>query len=124
MNFFQKYSLLFQISILIILIINFSCVKLYQDPTLNINNKTTLIIEGCINNVPYFNMESYNYPNPSIYELYDSYIRIHEFNVAEYQSNNTDFNKKYITDAIVILKDDLGNIDTMKTPLDPTYKNF
>lgn len=120
---YKKKKLNFYL-ILILLSICSSCIKQFTDPNLNINNKTLLIIEGCINNIPYFNMDKYDYPAPTMFEQYDSYVRIQEFNLAEYKTNNLDVNNKYITDALVILKDDMGNIDTLKTPLNSTYKIF
>lgn len=108
----------------------------------------TLIIDACITTVPKFDSIYYKYwasadttwiigkdtfrgvflnrysyqtiPFQTIYEASDSYVRIKWSNPFNQIENYYSF----ILDAKVILKDDLGNVDTMRVPSDPTYKYF
>ena len=107
--------------IVLLSIIFLSCTKVFNDSRLNVNKKI-LVIEGCINNVPTFQVN--NYGLPTFYELYDTYVRVKEYDPLENINPNSDANSNYIYDALVIIKDDFGNIDTLKTPTNPTYKTF
>ena len=112
------------------------CTKEFND----YNNELVeeiLIIDACLTTVPVFSKETYNfdfsflrnyynnnnilindtlkitsnYLLPSVYEYTDSYVRLRSLK-SRFEEN---VYLNYTTNAIVIIKDDLGNIDTLKT---------
>ena len=96
-----------------------------------------LIIDAYISNVPVFDKKYYDYIGykyingkdsftkmsyllPSVFEQYDSYVRLKLLNTKF--APNDFFN--YLTDAIVVIKDDQGNIDTLRTLNDPKFNQL
>lgn len=148
LKFIEKFIVIIlnkNIQYLLLALLFNSCLKDFNIYEYGINKKT-LIIDACITNVPKFDSSYYKYwgyvdssfiviekdtfplkkeqfipiPFQSIYEASDSYVRIKWSNAFNQIENYTDF----IIDAKVILKDDMGNVDTMRVPGDPQYTYF
>ena len=115
------------------LFIYFSCTKEYTN-NLNYLKEPILVIDAFINDITlppisYYNYKSYNnsfdkkivdaqFKLESVWEKMDSYVKLR---LSKSLFTNVGDDSTLITNALVILKDDLGNVDTMREISDPLY---
>lgn len=120
---------------LFIIIINLiACTKEYT-AELNYLKEPVLVIEAFINDIElppnsYYFYNVYKHPvfdknikqeyhsNPSVWENFESYVKL-RLSKSIYTNEGDD--STLITNAIVVLKDDLGNMDTLRVPKDPKF---